>query len=82
MFFQVDIFDWRGRTPLHQAACFGHTAAMQILLGFGADPSVADLRGTTALLLVGGHYITTKKTIRRKTLSGYGNYIHLLELGQ
>lgn len=38
-----------GRTPLHLAVKAGHSNVVQVLLEYGADPSVADNLGVTAL---------------------------------
>ena len=45
----ADKADDRGGTPLKSAAFFGHTAAVEWLLGHGADWRVIDDWGKTAL---------------------------------
>ncbi len=64
---QVNIGEARGRTPLHYAAQRGATGCIQALLDYQADPNLADKRGATALLLLGGGYLI--KGHRR--VSGY-----------
>ena len=41
----VDAQDSMGWTPLHRAAYYGRTKALQELISFGASPSIADERG-------------------------------------
>ena len=38
---------WRGETPLHQAACFGRTEQMAVLLSHNADVRAKDAYGRT-----------------------------------
>jgi uncharacterized protein len=50
----VNILDGRG-TPLHEAARAGHAQIVQSLLAAGADPSIQDSEGRTALDLARAH---------------------------
>jgi len=40
-----------GLTALHQACCEGNDEAVQLLIHYGADVNIADVRGRTALHL-------------------------------
>ncbi|MFN0017410.1 MAG: ankyrin repeat domain-containing protein [Pirellulaceae bacterium] len=45
----IDAVDWQGSTPLHLAACNGAVRAVSVLLKHGADVTVHDRDGLTAL---------------------------------
>ncbi|KAL7302508.1 hypothetical protein TKK_0005150 [Trichogramma kaykai] len=46
---QVDARDRHGMTPLHWAVYLGHRNSVDELLGYGADPNLADHQGSTSL---------------------------------
>ncbi|XP_023315002.1 ankyrin-3-like [Trichogramma pretiosum] len=46
---QVDARDSHGWTPLHWAVYLGHRNSVRELLGYGADPNLADHQGSTTL---------------------------------
>ncbi|CAB0033404.1 unnamed protein product [Trichogramma brassicae] len=54
---QLDAPDQWGRTPLHVALYFGNKRAAEALLRRGADPNIADKKGSTVL-----HRIASRKT--------------------
>ena len=58
---KVDMTDARGRTALHYASQSGAVGCMQALMELKADPNLKDQRGSTAILLLGGRYLTRKR---------------------
>ena len=57
----LDAVDMQFRSPLHWAAVLGLSEIMTLLLGYGANPTIADAVGATAL-----HYAVsiTSQTVR------------------
>jgi hypothetical protein len=53
----VDSRDGLQRTALHRAAGFGHAESVRVLLAAGADPSLRDMHGYSAIqrAIVAGH---------------------------
>jgi ankyrin repeat protein len=49
--FNFSAADELGRTALHLAACAGHLSVCRLLLQYGADTTLHDKRGNTALHL-------------------------------
>jgi ankyrin repeat protein len=58
----VSWVDMTGQTPFLRAALSGDTATMRFLLDHGADPSIATLGGTTALMAAAGVNWTVAQT--------------------
>jgi len=54
---QIDAVDDRGRTALMMAAELGHAEAVGVLIGRGADQTVRDKSGNTALDLAGNESV-------------------------
>jgi ankyrin repeat protein len=67
----LDFVDVRGDTPLHGAACNGHSDVVKLLLQTAADPSIKNRMGFTAGYLAecNGHMEACK------LLEEYGGYI-------
>jgi len=58
----VSWVDMTGQTPFLRAALSGDTATMRLLLDRGADPNIATLGGTTALMAASGVAWTVAQT--------------------
>jgi ankyrin repeat protein len=55
-----------GWTPLHGAACFGHTAVVEVLLANNAEIDAEDGLGQTPLRLAEAHRQTDTADLMRK----------------
>eukprot|EP00425_Heterocapsa_triquetra_P024790 CAMPEP_0195110882 /NCGR_PEP_ID=MMETSP0448-20130528/94233_1 /TAXON_ID=66468 /ORGANISM="Heterocapsa triquestra, Strain CCMP 448" /LENGTH=199 /DNA_ID=CAMNT_0040147621 /DNA_START=42 /DNA_END=638 /DNA_ORIENTATION=- len=64
----VDFKDYQGRTPLHEAAYYGHVNVCEFLLERGADPDNADIFGHTPLFRAvdGGRHEVVDLLIQKK----------------
>ena len=47
----VDCRTEAGHTPLHTAIIHDHSRMVELLIGYGADPSIVESNGKTALYL-------------------------------